>query len=225
MNSSLSASISTDAMRYLRAPATDGSTRALVVEMAELLEQRITPRYVFRVVPLAHRESGFDLTGTGVILPGSLARTMLQECDAAALLACTLGAGFEQLLRSWQVRDMARAAVLDACGSAYVEAGCNAAEEEIRARCAGKYLTDRFSPGYGDLPLTLQGSILEALNAGRQLGLQATESCLLNPSKSVTAVIGLSSQPQPARIRGCAACQFWNTDRCSRGQQDCFCAT
>lgn len=197
-----------EAMRYLRAPETDEPTRAMVEEMAEALEKRVTPGYVYRVLPVARSEAGIELIGSGILLPGKLARKMLDTCDTAALLACTLGAGFESLLRTWQVRDMARAAVLDACGSSYVEAGCDAAEEEIRQRFAGKYLTDRFSPGYGDLPLSLQGEILEALNAGRRLGLQATESCLLNPAKSVTAIIGLSDRPQAAKIRGCAACQL-----------------
>ena len=226
-----------EAMRYLGAPETDAGTRAMVEEMATILEEQVTPRYVYRVAPIrwlsgaeksgteaedggAGREKG-ELDGTGVWLTGTLARRMLEECDAAALMACTLGAGFERLLRAWEVRDMARAAVLDACGSAYVEAGCDAAEEEIRTRCAGKYLTDRFSPGYGDLPLELQGTILEALDGGRRLGLQATESWLLNPAKSVTAIIGLSEKPQGAKIRGCAVCGL--RDHCAYRERGTRC--
>ena len=35
-----------------------------------------------------------------------------------------------------------------------------------------------------------------------------TDSFLMNPSKSVTAVVGLSDRPQPARIRGCGFCNL-----------------
>lgn len=48
-----------------------------------------------------------------------------------------------------------------------------------------------------------------------------TESLLLNPVKSVTAVIGLSDRPQMARIRGCAYCRM--RDRCAlrKGGKHC----
>ena len=139
-------------------------------------------------------------------MPGAMAKTMLQGCGQAALLCCTLGAAFDRLLRMTQARDMAKAAILNACGSAYAEAGCNAAEKEIASRYPGMYLTDRFSPGYGDLPLTLQPVFIAALDAGRRLGVTVTDSLLMLPAKTVTAVIGLSELPQPARIRGCGFC-------------------
>ena len=106
---------------------------------------------------------------------------------------------------------MARAVALDACGSAYVEAGCDAAEREIRSRFPGMYLTDRFSPGYGDLPLGLQPELLARTDARRRLGVSLTESLLMVPSKSVTAILGISDTPQSARIRGCAYCNLNQT--------------
>lgn len=103
---------------------------------------------------------------------------------------------------------MAGAALLDACASVWVEAGCGEAEAEISSRFPGMYLTDRFSPGYGDLPLSLQKDVCALLDAPRRLGVQVTDSFLLNPSKTVTAVVGLSERPQPARVRGCGFCNL-----------------
>ena len=85
------------------------------------------------------------------------------------LMLCTIGAGFETLLRAASARDMAKAAMLDACGSAYAEAGCDEAEQAIAARFPEKFLTDRFSPGYGDLPLSLQPALCDALDSQRRL--------------------------------------------------------
>ena len=116
---------------------------------------------------------------------------------------------------------MARAAMLDACGSAWVEAGCDAAEEEISARFPELYRTDRFSPGYGDLPLTIQKDVCALLDAPRRLGVQVTDSFLLNPSKTVTAVIGLSDRPQPARIRGCGFCNLRASCQYRKGGTTC----
>ena len=116
---------------------------------------------------------------------------------------------------------MDRAALLDACGSAWVEAGCDEVQAEISDRFPDLYLTDRFSPGYGDLPLSLQRDICGSLDAPRRLGVQVTDSLLLNPSKTVTAVIGLSDRPQPARIRGCGFCNLRETCQYRKGGKTC----
>lgn len=196
------------ALRYLGAAEASGELRAQVGEVLDRLSAQLQPRYTYKVMPLEGREDGFGLTGSGVVLTGRSAGRMLEDCGQAALLACTLGAAFDQKLSALQARDMAQAVIWDACGSALVERGCDRAEEELAGRFPGLFLTDRFSPGYGDLPLDLQPALCAALDTPRRLGLYVTPSLLLNPVKSVTAVIGLSDRPQPARIRGCAYCQM-----------------
>ena len=52
----------------------------------------------------------------------------------------------------------------------------------------------RFSPGYGDLPIEVQKDFLPLLDAERRLGITLSESCLMAPSKSVTAIIGVASK-------------------------------
>jgi len=195
-----------EALRYIGAAKADAETRRLAEETAGMLEARLQPGFTWRAFRTERTEAGIFLPEAGFALPGSLAEKMLADCDTAALLVCTLGAGFERLEKEWEKRDMARAAVMDACGSAWTETVCDEAEEEIRARFPDRWLTDRFSPGYGDLPLSLQADILRATDAGRKLGVTANESFLLLPCKSVTAVIGLADRPQGAKIRGCAYC-------------------
>lgn len=199
----------------------DPALLAELSSVADKLTRSVAPRYIWRVFPLSFREEGPALEGIGLTLPGGMAARMLGECSQAVLLACTLGAGFEALLRAEQARSMARAAMLDACGSAWVEAGCDAAEEEISARFPELYRTDRFSPGYGDLPLTIQKDVCALLDAPRRLGVQVTDSFLMNPSKSVTAVIGLSDRPQPARIRGCGFCPLRGNCQYRKGGKTC----
>lgn len=195
-----------EALRYMKAANAEGEIRRMAEAAAETLEKRITPRWLWRACGIERRADEIFLPEAALTLPGTLAAKMLAESDTAVLLTVTLGAGFDRLEKEWEARDMALAAVMDACGSAWTEAACDQAEAEIRARFPGKYLTDRFSPGYGDLPLGLQGEFLRALDAGRKLGVTANASSLLLPCKSVTAVIGLSDRPQGARIRGCGYC-------------------
>lgn len=199
--------------------AAQADLRERAARCAKTLSERITPRFTYRVFPLARGEGGIELPGSGLSLTGTLVQRMLADSERAVLLLCTLGPEFDALLRREQVRDMADAVILDACGSAWVEAGCDEAEREISARFPELYRTDRFSPGYGDLPLSVQAPLCRALDAQRRLGVTVGESYLLNPGKSVTAVLGLSRLEQKARIRGCAYCAL--RERCAmrkRGQ-------
>jgi len=82
------------------------------------------------------------------------------------------------------------------------------------------YLTDRFSPGYGDLPLEVQPALLEAAQAHR-IGVTAAPSLMMIPQKSVSALIGLSDRPQMARIRGCAFCRMNQTCTLRKAGKSC----
>lgn len=211
-----------EALRYLGAGAgVPPELRAQAQGVADRLITAVKPRYTYRVFPLTHGQEGIAMEGANVLLPGSSAKKMLAQCDRAVLLGCTLGAGFDTMLRAEQARDMAAAVILDACGSAWVEAGCDEVERELAARLPGVYLTDRFSPGYGDLPLDLQPSLCAALDSARRLGVHVSESLLLNPVKTVTAIIGLSDRPQMARIRGCEFCAMNKTCALRKGGKTC----
>jgi hypothetical protein len=186
-----------EALRYLGVKSDpDGVLHAQMIPLAAALQRGVRPRSTWVLTDKA-----------ALALPGHTAGKMLADCRQCAVLVCTLGAEFDLWVRREQARNMGRAAMLDALGSAYVEAACDAAEAEIRARFPGKHLTDRFSPGYGDLPLALQPALLSVTGAHR-IGVTLTDSLLMNPQKSVSAIVGISDTPQPARIRGCAHCHL-----------------
>ena len=210
-----------EALRYLGVPNPTEEMRRDAERLADELSAAVRPRYVYRVFGLERLPDGVRLQGAGVDLTGSSARTMLAGCGQAALLACTLGARFDAKLLALQARDMAEAVMFDALGSALVEAGCDEAERDIHRRFPDRFLTDRFSPGYGDLPLALQPQLCAALDAERRLGITVSRSLLMNPVKSVTAVIGLSDSPRPARVRGCAYCNLRETCTIRKGGSTC----
>ncbi|MBE7003633.1 MAG: methionine synthase [Ruminococcaceae bacterium] len=211
-----------EALRYLRVRGEPPEPlREQVERVCAELAESFPPRFVYRAFPLDFSAEGVVLTGSGVTLAGTLARRMLSRCDTAALLVCTLGLGFEQRLRALTSRDMGEAVVWDACGSAWVERGCEQAEDELRTRFPGRYLTDRFSPGYGDLPFDVQPAVLSALNAARRLGVVLGESLMMTPSKSVTAIVGVADTPQPARVRGCAFCTLRESCEYRKGGTSC----
>ena len=213
-----------EALRYLGAGRqAPPELRREAEDTARRLTARLRPRYTYRVFSLERKDGVLRLQEAALALPGKDAQTMLADCGRVVLLGCTLGGEFESMLRAEQARDMAKAVLLDACGSAWVEAGCDEAERELARRLPDRYRTDRFSPGYGDLPLDLQPALCAALDASRRLGLHVSDSLLMNPMKSVTAIIGLSDRPQMARIRGCAYCTMRET--CALRKRGIRCGT
>ncbi|MBQ8556307.1 MAG: methionine synthase [Clostridia bacterium] len=189
-----------DALRYLGVRSDpNGSLRAQMDALSGEVMAQHPPRSLWRLMDVS-----------ALALPGRTAEKILAECRQAAVMVCTLGAAFDAWVRAEQSRDMRRAVMLDALGSAWVEAGCDAVENAIRARFPGMYLTDRFSPGYGDLPLEVQPLLLDITGA-RRIGVTVLDSLLMHPQKSVSAVIGLADKPQKARIRGCAYCAMNKT--------------
>ena len=71
---------------------------------------------------------------------------------------------------------------------------------------AGLYLRPRFSPGYGDFSILHQKELLQMLEAPKKIGLTLTEGYMLTPTKSVTALLGMSKDAKECDIKGCEAC-------------------
>lgn len=116
-------------------------------------------------------------------------RTRLGGADVVFLCG-TIGAEFDAWQRRLSVLSAADALLSQRIGLDAVEKVMDGLEEEIRkeVEVEGKRLKPRRSPGYGDLPLSLSRRILEELDAPRRIGVSITESDLLVPSKSVTAI-------------------------------------
>lgn len=150
-----------------------------------------------------------SLSGTNLVLTGNSIAEHLAGCEKAVLFAATVSAGIDRLIRVTQLEDMAKAVIMDSLASVAVEQVCDKTELIIKAQFPEYYQTFRFGVGYGDLPITLQKDFLNVLNAPKVIGLNTNASCMLTPTKSVTAVIGLSKQPVSAKNRGCQTCSMY----------------
>ena len=176
---------------------------------------------LLRVAAEAERETCFRLTarqvkktpsgGEGVLLPGRDAQRLLRDAEEVLFFCGTLGAESARWIRRSFLKDPAEGVIADACASALLEAALDRYERERTAdfRARGKFLTDRFSPGYGDLPLGVQRDICALLETQRRLGVTLTDSLMLLPEKTVTAFMGVCPTPQPHRALwegGCETC-------------------
>lgn len=111
----------------------------------------------------------------------------LEGCTRAAVMAVTLGVGVDMLLRRKSVTSPSEHFVCDGVASALAEA---AADEAERIFLEGGGHRPRFSPGYGDLSLDVQRDVLSLCDAERLLGIRLTDTLLMIPTKSITAIIG-----------------------------------
>lgn len=145
----------------------------------------------------------------------------LSGCQQAVVMCATLGTEIDRLIRISQIADMAKAVVLDSFASVAVEQVCAKVDELIAEKHSGMNMTFRFSPGYGDYPIEMQKEILTMLDAPRKIGLTTNDNYLLMPSKSVTAVLGLSSKPIERKKRGCAVCNMRETCRFRKNGDHC----
>lgn len=183
-----------------------------------LLLETARPRLVWRQ---------FDLLPDGTFNhtdfrpEGNDVQELLHDCRRVVLFAATLGVEVEALLHRTQVRDMAEAVVLDCCASSAIENVCDNFCEDLQAEVAPYYLTDRFSPGYGDLPFSQQSEVCRILDISRRIGVNLSPSGLMIPQKSVTALIGIADTPQKKRFRGCAYCNLFETCTLRKENRTC----
>lgn len=116
-------------------------------------------------------------------------KRFLGNADECYLFAATLGHEVDLLIRRYSITSPADLLILQASAATMIEAYIDKCELELKVR-VGELCT-RFSPGYGDLPLSVQPKFLEMVDAGKQLGISLTDAYLMIPSKSVTAIIGV----------------------------------
>lgn len=199
-----------EALRYLgyRNQEPDAKTRLMLEEAASELEGNSMPKSIYR-------ELACEVTGTQVKLGPLTIQSVhlaknLAGCEKAVLLAATIGRTADLMIKKYSVANMAKAAVVQAAGASGIEAYVDEIEEEIRkhAQVRGLYLRPRFSPGYGDFSLEYQKEVFRLLECSKRIGITLTEGNLMMPSKSVTAIIGLTGRKQEScHKKSCSSCQ------------------
>jgi len=203
-----------EVLRYLghTGALSDDLVAAQLTVAADIVLRLARPRARYRLFDLERTDGVLRLCGTALALEGRDIRLHLNDADQCILMAATLGAETEREMRRIQVTDMALAAILDATASTAIEQVCDSLQRECTAFAAerGRFLTGRFSPGYGDMPLEQQQTLCAVLDT-EKIGLTVTAHSLLTPGKSVTAVLGLCPKPPAIHADTCKVCGIADT--------------
>ena len=195
-------------LRYLghRGQEIPENVEESIKECERELEQMASPRAMWKEYPLSIHDHVLDM-GFLQTKSKSLERN-LRDCERVILFAATLGSRVDVLLHRYNMIQMSKAVVMQAASVAMLETFCDEKNQELKSsyEAKGWYLRPRFSPGYGDFPLECQREIAPALEMGKRIGINLTDTLLMMPSKSVTAVIGASRLPRNCTVQGCEVC-------------------
>ena len=150
----------------------------------------LIPRCVYDRYPVTVAEDAVSFAGIS-IASHDLARN-LSGCSEVLLFAATIGASVDSLIRRTQAQDRALSAVMQAAGAMFIEAFVDDFNHTIKKEAAaqGRRTHPRYSPGYGDVPLSVQRQFFSLLQCYK-INLTLMDTLIMAPEKSVTAFIGV----------------------------------
>lgn len=182
-----------EALRYLRARPDDKDAQILVDTVYLKLRNEVQARHVLQKHRVAVDAEGVTLDSGTRFRSRDLA-AHVKGCQEVLLLGATLGSRVDAAIRRLALGSVAEGAAAQAVAAALIESYCD--EVQAQFDTGGLAQRPRFSPGYGDWDLAEQRLLFPVLNCAKMIGLTLTDGCMMAPSKSVTAVIGLSEDVQ-----------------------------
>ena len=135
----------------------------------------------------------------------------LKGSEYAALFLCTAGDLFSELSTYLNDQnDFLEAYIVDTIGSLTVEKTMDKIQAalELKAAARGLEISNRYSPGYCNWHLSSQKALFSLIGENPS-GISLTDSCLMQPIKSVSGIIGIGKDVK-RREYGCVVCQNEN---------------
>ena len=212
----------TEVLRYAGMGSADpADIDPRIIEFAdwavEELYRQCRPRFtskIFSLETIPEIENGLRFGGVLDVTSRSLSIN-LKDCSEAVFFAATLGVEADRLIKQYSSRDMSQGVLMDAAAAAIIETYCDSCQVNLEKELNREYKTlrPRFSPGYGDFDIKHQRDFMRLMDLPRTIGVTVTEGGMLSPTKSVTAVMGMSrfrkypnQEIQRCTLHGCEAC-------------------
>lgn len=176
---------------------------SIIDECIKETEGKLSYKVCFSEYPVKFSKGYIDLT-FALVQSNDLAKN-LKSCDKIILFSATIGLGIDRLIAKYNAVSPTKALVFQAIGAERIESLCDVFYKEMQEKY--KTVKPRFSAGYGDFPLEIQTQIFHALNCPKNIGVSLNESLLMSPSKSVTAIIGITNCGANIDKKSCSPCK------------------
>lgn len=195
----------------------------IVDEACELARLIINPTGIWDIYDYNDNTQQIN-TSPPFILQGESIKKHLTGCEKVILLSATVGTEIENKITDlFKEGKYSLSLMLDAAATTAVEQSADLMEKAINEQVSrkGYNMKWRFSPGYGDWPIEQQPEMLKAAQ-GEKIGITLTESLMLEPRKTITAIIGLYKKeencPEGKPKHNCEQC---NKTDCIARQNTC----
>ena len=182
-----------EVLRYMGNGKSDIKEEILseVISVCEMLKSSVSPQYVYRIFPITVKEDTVQIDN--ISFASSRLAKHLKDCKEAAIRAATLGIQADNAIRRSAILGTVNVSAAQAAGTAMIEQVADYATDAIEKE-SGLKAIPRFSPGYADWHLSAQRDMLNLCDAQRRIGITLTDSLMMVPTKSVTAIIGLNNK-------------------------------
>ena len=180
-----------EALRYMGVRGDAPDVLTAVEELLPEVLEVTSPKVCYGEFPVVFGDGFMDIGGI-VTDSKSLARN-LAGCDRAVIFAATAGVGIDRLIAKYSKLSPSKAVMVSAIGSAVIEGICDKLCYSLSEKYEkiGKCTKPRFSPGYGGFNLYAQNDIAVLLETQKRIGMYLTDSLMMIPEKSVTAIVGI----------------------------------
>jgi hypothetical protein len=168
--------------------------------------------YVIREI---EENDGRDLTlSDGIRFQAWNLTYAFRVCTNAAVSVVTIGDAIEQeASRLMKQGHAIEGYILDAIGSCAAESAADSLQAELAKIAQGRNqaITFRYSPGYCGWDIVEQKILFQAIDASR-IGVSLTDSCLMLPRKSISAIVGMG---ETGVVAGAPCpCEYCDNDIC-----------
>ena len=135
----------------------------------------------------------------------------LRGCKGAFIFVATTGLSLDRLIHKYKSTQVSKALLIDAIGSASIEAFCDYLSKELQSEYNLSF-RPRFSPGYGDLDISCQESVINICDCTRKIGVTLNKGYMMIPTKSVSAIAGV--RPKNEKCEKSSSCENCDALEC-----------
>ena len=199
-----------------------------IEESIEHTRKIINPKFIFRKYPIKRVVNKYNkkqviFPKVNLTLESDDIYNLFEECDECILMAATLGLEIEIEIRKLTYVNLTKGVIVDACATTAIEEVCDIVQDNIGRELLreDKYITYRYSPGYGDLSIEKNIDINNVLNSHKEIGLTVNENGIMIPRKSVVALIGISNKNTKNTKKSCDNCN--NRQNCQYKKEGYSC--
>lgn len=196
-------------LRYagFRGHDADELTLKKIEELKAEILSIITPKHIYREFDFT-KQNDDTLIIEGVEFKSKKLVSHLKNSEKIILFAATLGVQSDLILKKYIYSDSSKAVLSQAILAEAIESYCDEVCDNLALEYAkqGFYFRPRFSPGYGDLKLESQREFFSLMDITKRIGISLSKECLMTPTKSVSAFIGVTRDYE-CKPNSCSACE------------------